>query len=62
MEDNFPLYTINHVFALLSLEAAVPISAKDISDDLLKEFAFLSGEYGALLPSRFPCKVIKYPE
>ncbi|KYO32791.1 hypothetical protein Y1Q_0009380 [Alligator mississippiensis] len=27
-------------------EAAVPISAKDISDDLLKEFAFLSGGRG----------------
>lgn len=29
----------------LSAEPATPICAKDISDDLMKEFAFLSGEY-----------------
>ncbi|KAL2304170.1 hypothetical protein Nmel_012912 [Mimus melanotis] len=29
----------------LSAETAIPICAKDISDDLMKEFAFLSGEY-----------------
>lgn len=29
----------------LSAEPAIPICAKDISDDLMKEFAFLSGEY-----------------
>lgn len=41
-------------------ETATPICAKDISDDLMKEFAFLSGEYGELLQGLSLCAVIKY--